>query len=465
MAGAQTNFTVLTNFTKGGPENSLVYLSNVLYGTTMAGGSNNLGMIFSIRADGTGFTSLYSFSQTDPVTGTNGDGIEPKAGLTLAGTTLYGTAMSGGLHGRGTVFRINIDGTGFTNLHSFSAGQENSEYNLTNLDGINPAGPVALAGNVLFGVCPDGGTNGEGTVFSLNTDGTDFAVLHTFGVTLGYIVDADGGDPVSGLAVGNGVLYGTANIAGTNGNGTIFKLNTNGSGFAVIHSLSGGNYAASGYLTNADGRSPNGLMLLSNGVLYGTTTIGGSNSDGTVFKLNTDGSDFTVLHTFGSIPNDGYQPDAGVVLMGNTLYGTTDIGGPYETGGDNMYGGTVFQVGTDGSGYKLLHVFNNTNDGTEVTAGLVLAGNFAYGAASLGGATGSGTLFSLGVGTALEPVPLDITRSGSNVVLTWANAALTLQAGPLVAGPYTNLSGAASPYTNAIAPAASGTLFFRLSGP
>src|SRR5258706_13771163 len=120
---AQT-FTNLYSFTGGSdgasPEAGLVLSGNTLYGTARLGGSSSNGTVFAVQTNGTGFTILHSFTAVSGSLSTNSDGAAPYAALTLLGSTLYGTARDGGSSGNGTVFAINTDGTGFTNLHSFS---------------------------------------------------------------------------------------------------------------------------------------------------------------------------------------------------------------------------------------------------------------------------------------------------------------------------------------------------------
>ena len=99
---------------------------------------------------------------------TNSDGSTPTAGLVLSGNTLYGTAPYGGTNGYGTVFSLNTDGTGFTNLHNFSPLVPNDLVeDVTNSDGANPVGGLTLSGITLYGGTQYGGANGNGTVFSL----------------------------------------------------------------------------------------------------------------------------------------------------------------------------------------------------------------------------------------------------------------------------------------------------------
>src|SRR5205823_13068801 len=94
------------------------------------------------------------------------DGAFPHAGLILSGNTLYGTAESGGSSSAGTVFAVNTDGTGFTTLHSFTA--TSSDYPYTNGDGAAPRAGLILSGNTLYGTAVGGGSSGAGTVFSLS---------------------------------------------------------------------------------------------------------------------------------------------------------------------------------------------------------------------------------------------------------------------------------------------------------
>ena len=154
------------------------------------------------------------------------------------------------------------------------------------------------------------GWTGNGTVFKLNKDGSGYAVLYNFGSqgNDGYLPDAviEGSD---------GALYGTTQSDGWTGNGTVFKLNKDGSGYAVLY-----NFGSQGN----DGAYPcAGVVEGSDGALYGTTQWGGRTGNGTVFKLNKDGSGYAVLYNFGSQGNDGANPAAGLVEgPDGALYGT-----------------------------------------------------------------------------------------------------------------------------------------------
>jgi uncharacterized repeat protein (TIGR03803 family) len=404
------SFGAYTNSDGTVPIAGLILSGNTLYGTADSGGSSGLGTVFKVNKDGTGFTNLYSFSAAsfdDDGNYTNSDGRNPEAGLILSGNTLYGTASSGGIGGNGTVFAVNTNGTGFTNLHSFTA--LDSATQSTNSDGANPFAGLILSGSTLYGTANNGGSSGSGTVFAVNTNGSGFTVLHSFTTSVRpYYTNSDGAKPAGGLILSGSMLYGTAYNGGSSGSGTVFALNTNGSGFTVL-------FGFTNFLVTGD--APQAGLILSGNTLYGTTEDGGSSgSGGTVFALNTNGSGFKVLYNFTY--SEGDRPEAGLVLSGNTLYGTTPEGGTNDSG-------TVFALNTDGSAFTTLHRFTGDTNGASPEAGLILSGNTLYGTAPNAGANfGSGvygTLFSL---TLPSPPPLAIVHAGENVLLTWpTNAA------------------------------------------
>src|SRR5262249_55908447 len=133
--------------------------------------------------DGTGFRRLHSFSSSPHSNfDTNVDGFWPPTALILSGSTLYGTTQYGGSGGAGVVFMLNTNGTDFTPLHSFAAytaSTTNSSGWWTNADGIWP-GHLIISGNTLYGTAGYGGSLGGGTVFKLNTDGSGFTTLYNF---------------------------------------------------------------------------------------------------------------------------------------------------------------------------------------------------------------------------------------------------------------------------------------------
>src|SRR6185437_1908634 len=219
-----TGFRNVYRFTGGNdgyyPVGGLVVSSNILYGTTYYGGTNGSGTVFAINASSGAFTNLYSFSAL--VNFTNGDGASPHAGLILSGRTLYGTTYRGGMR-NGTVFAVNTDGTGFTNLHTFAHSGSDGNFLYATL--------VLSSNNILYGTTSASGPGGGGTVFSLTTNGTAFTLLYNFGTNTSI-----GGDsPYGGLVLASNTLYGTTQNGGSGGLGTVYAINTNGTGYTVLH--------------------------------------------------------------------------------------------------------------------------------------------------------------------------------------------------------------------------------------
>jgi len=258
-----------------------------LYGTTIDGGAWGNGGIFRLNVNGTSFTNLHSFAtaRTNLFGNyTNSEGILPEAGLVLSDNTLYGTTDNGGSSGNGTIFTINTDGTGYTNLHSFTDGG--------GLDAANTVGLV-LFNNLLYGITQAGGIFTNGTVFRLNSDGSNFTNLHTF-TSFGQVnysyTNSDGAYPLAELILTGNVLYGTANSGGINGNGTIFALNADGTGFTNLHTFTtiviNTNSSGSVSYTNSGGHGPFCRLFLSGDTLYGTASSGGAFNNGTVFSLS-----------------------------------------------------------------------------------------------------------------------------------------------------------------------------------
>jgi uncharacterized repeat protein (TIGR03803 family) len=262
-----------------------------------------------------------------------------------------------------------------------------------------------MSGNLLYGVTRSGGQFGQGTIYDY--DGSIVTNLYAF-------AGSDGATPNGSLVLYNGTVFGVTRFGGNWNNGTVYAMNIDGSGFKTLHHFSGS--------TDGEGANPLAGLILWGNMLFGTTSSGGVSSNGTVFSLSTNGTDFLTLYSFSG-GRDGAKPAAALNLAGNTLYGTTMNGGAWGWG-------AIFAIGTDGSGFTTLHSFNGV-DGASPLAKMLLSSNTLYGTTSGSGnlSTNWGTVFSLLLGVAPPQAPqLTITPSGQNVVLTWpANGSFFLQ--------------------------------------
>ena len=352
--------TILYSF-KGGTDGVNPYGALVrdpagnLYGTTEIGGTYNLGTVFKVDSAGNE-TVLHSF-------GGPGDGLFPYCTLVRdSAGNLYGTATIGGAQGQGVVFKIDAQGNE-TLLHSFGPPP----------DGAQAYGSLVRdsAGN-LYGTTSEGGTIGWGIVFKLDRSG-NLTTLYNFAGP------PDGQSPQYGALAhdGSGNFYATTYTGGTDGFGTVYKLDSTGQE-TILHNFTG----------QSDGLSPLSTLLLSSGKLYGTSSGGYGFDSGTVFEVTTTGK-FRTLYTFtGGV--DGQFPDAGLIRdqKGN-FYGTA-------AGGGTFGGGVVFELSPMGK-ETVLHSFALTRGDGSVPQGALIrdsSGNL-FGTTQNGGAFGYGTVFKL----------------------------------------------------------------------
>lgn len=344
-----------------------------LYGTTSAGGSG-FGVVFKITSVGHE-TVLHAF------TGKNGDGAVPHGALALDGFgNLYGTTSAGGVAGLGTVFKID------------ASGVESVLYSFTGMpDGANPyAGLVLDRSGNLYGTTENGGTANFGTVFEVSAGGTE-SVLHSF---VGG--PSDGADPRASLTLDpDGNLYGTTFAGGSNDVGTVFEVDTT-SAETILHSFTGGSDGgnpfgaltrdASGifYGTAENGGGPEGGLVPSGSAFSPEPDGPHGCCRGVLFAL--DGNGEKVVYTFTG-GNDGGAPVGNLVLSNGVLYGTSLAGGP----GHN---GTAFSVTIADGTESVLHGFRGPGDGANPYGGLTMnSAGVLYGTAEKGGRFKNGTVF------------------------------------------------------------------------
>ncbi len=330
-----------------------------LYGLTYRGGNYQKGTVYKVGKNGSGFQVLHSFGATA------NDGEKPSGGLVEdANGTLFGCTDGGGASGAGTIFQTEKNGTGYLKLKSINpvAG-----------DGRSPAtGLIRGSDGVFYGTTRASWSDtGKGTVFKFEKVGPSYVytVLHQF--PDGAVTSGDGETPwASLLEARDGRLYGATQLGGSGGRGTIFTLNKDGSDYKVLVNLTG---------LAGDGARPYAALIeaASEDALYFTTRNGGGGERGTVCKLQRAGGigDYTVLTRLKQFPagiSDGRQPFSPLVEGGDgRLYGTAYVGG---SGGF----GTVFRMNPDGTAYTVLKSFSNTGDGRSPFAGLIQDGSGVF---------------------------------------------------------------------------------------
>lgn len=227
--------------------------------------------------------------------GVNG-GSYPYGDLYYDGTKFYGMTYQGGDSNVGTIFSIDIDGSNFALLHEFAGGVSDGSY---------PSGSLVSDGSKLYGYTYTGGSSNFGTIFSIDKDGTNFTILHSFS-------GGTGSYPQRGsLTLSGSKLYGMTYSGGSSTFGVIYSIDTNGSNFTVLHNFTGG---------GTDGKRPyDNTLTLSGSNLYGMTQQGGDSNAGTIFSIDTNGNNFTLLHEFAGGASDGADPYGHLLISGTKL--------------------------------------------------------------------------------------------------------------------------------------------------
>ena len=328
----------------------VIPISNVTYTANLTQTSS-----LQVQAAPT-LNTLYAFSGAS-------DGASPRAGLVLGDDGyFYGTTYIGGAYGKGTIFKVNSSGSWITLRHLGTASN----------DGANPLATLLKgSGGYFYGTTYAGGsaTLTNGTIFRINSAG-NYTTMYSFNG------GSDGANPSAKLLAYGNNLYGTTQSGGSNNNGTIFYLIPSWAELPLFFFSGGG-----------DGGSPYaGLILGNDGNLYGTTTAGGTSSNGVAFKLTPSGYyPVSTLHTFTG--SDGKASSASLIqAQDGYFYGTTLDGG--------LGGGNIFRMDTVGA-VSNLHSLVGA-EGVNPQAALVQGsdGNF-YGTAQNGGANNFGTIFRL----------------------------------------------------------------------
>jgi uncharacterized repeat protein (TIGR03803 family) len=365
-AYAQT-YSVLYNFgTRGGDPANPFWTGNItegwdgnLYTTATQGGVKGNGAVFRMSPEGKLYV-LYDFCAQTNCT----DGTVPRGGLTLGyDGNFYGTTYNGGTDngGQGTLFRITPTRT-YTVLHSFGPG----------LDGAFPeSAPTQGDGDILYGSTQMGGTADCGTIYTLTLQGA-YSVLYSFGTT-----STDGCYSVaSPISASDGNLYGTTNLGGTSGDGTVYRITPSGQE-TVIYNFDG-----------THGSQPWGpLVEGTDGNFYGTTLAGGTANAGVIFKVTPAGA-ISVLHSMNGT-TDGNDVHAGLVQgTDGNFYGVAQNGGETsetlcsQTSNDQC--GTLFEITPAGT-FTVIYSFDGTHGFSPLVAPFQHTNGLIFGDTFYGG--------------------------------------------------------------------------------
>ena len=301
-----TSFTKLHDFISNStdgydPEGSLISVDSFLFGMTTAGGFNNMGTIFKIKPDGTGYLKIFDFTGYP-------NGGYPGGSLIFDGTFLYGVTVSEGLYFQGSIFKIKPDGTGYVNIYNFGG---------TTTDG-KGANSLITDGTFLYGTTYSGGTNDLGIIYKIKLDGTGYSNFFNFSGSL------NGRHP-SNLYYDGTFLYGTTASGGSNNYGTSYKVKPDGTGYLMLVDFTGG----------IIGGCPFGSLFYDGTYVYGGTGCGGANNKGIVYKIKADGTGNAKIIDYDG--TNGTSSWGNFISIGNFLYGTTVSGGISNNG-------TIFKI-------------------------------------------------------------------------------------------------------------------------
>ncbi|MGZ4034926.1 MAG: choice-of-anchor tandem repeat GloVer-containing protein [Bacteroidia bacterium] len=306
-----TGYSKLLDFTfasGGQPFGSLISDGTFLYGMTQDGGAGpcfgGCGTLFKIKPDGTGYSKLLNFTDTT--------GAEPQGSLFSDGIFLYGMTRSGGINHKGVLFKIKHDGTGYSKLIDFSGA----------VNGSAACGSLFSDGTFLYGMTQFGGANNYGTIFKIMPNGTGYSKLYDFDSINGSL-------PTGSLIFDGTFLYGTTYQGGTNNTGALFKIKPDGTAYSKLFDFDP--------QSGLSGSYPHGDLIFDGTFLYGMTFLGGGNHFGVVFRIKPDGTAYSKMLDF-DYSTCGSQPGGSLISDGTYLYGMTSAGGANGEG-------TIFKLG------------------------------------------------------------------------------------------------------------------------
>lgn len=336
-------FYVVKNFIENGATADLVSDGSKLYGILTSAGIYEKGQLYKVDLNGANYETLKTFGLNST------DAKLPNRQLLLSGSTIYGVSSEGGDYNQGTIFSISKTGADFTILHSFDRDLDGSSSN-----------NLLLKDNFLYGVNAFGANENVGCIWKLSLSTLIFTKLRYF------TGNEDGGIAQGTIATDQQYIYGSTISGGANNYGTIFSYEIGSDNtFTILHDFISPISAAN--------------LIYANSKIYGATAYGGDYNAGSLFSMTIAG-EYSTLYSFTG-NEDGSIPYGAPYYYNGKLYGTTADGKIYSY----TLATSVFSV-LHSAGY---------DDGAEIQAGLILIGNSLYGVASSGGTNSNGTLFTL----------------------------------------------------------------------
>jgi uncharacterized repeat protein (TIGR03803 family) len=350
----------------------VVIFADELYGTTLGGGAHNSGILWSVDVRDGSLSQVHDF---DPSVDGRGGG-----GLAAMGTQVIGTAPAFFRNDVGTLWAYDSETDTFSTLYEFDS----------DVHGIGSLGPLAVREANVYGttVFEDSDTAllHGGTIWSFDMATDTYTKLHDFH-------GEDDGEVPGCVVMDGDMLFGMAGQGGANGTGTIWSFDTTTNTFTKLHDFAPTPGAKSI-------NSPGSCIAVSDAILFGTTRLGGALvRGGTLWSFDMQDNSFEILHNFGT---DGFPHGPGpndIILSENTLFGATSQGGADDDG--TLWS---FDVSTDT--FVKLHDFRRDLAGSLPIGSLAMANNQVFGTTALGGLDGGGTLWSFAV-----PEPSAITLS------------------------------------------------------
>lgn len=354
----------------------------IFLGMTSYGGTNDIGVIFSVQADGTEMTILHNFSTSD--------GASPQGSLVKGSNDkFYGMASSGGAGNHGVIFEYDYATNTYTKKLDFT-GKDGA------VMGSRPYGNLTLFNNKFYGVTWSGGLNDVGVIFEYDPSTNSYSKKIDLNGATGYFSS-------STLTLYNTKLYGLTILGGTSTRGTLFEFDPiNGSilkkvdftdelggsprgSLTVLNNKLYG--ATSGHLFEFDlstntftqklqftgtdgavmGNSPVGNILLIDGKLYGMTGVGGTNDMGVLFEYNPTNSSYSAKLNFSGTTGavKGSYPSGGITVgRSGKYYGMTNAGGLSDLG-------VLFEYSPSESNYVVKHEFSGTLNGSYPSGSLL----------------------------------------------------------------------------------------------